>query len=248
MTKKIAVYHYKGGVGKSTVATNLAAGLAMANFKVALFTTDGQNNNISFLSVEPFDNKPTFYDLVKDNPLTLSEVAIPLMQNLDGFPSAKQEVVNVILTAMNRIDLAFSEILPEEQTEKYDYIIFDMGPGENRLNTATLYYVDAVIMPVQTETPSIEAISNLYDYFSNLRLSRSLIKFVIPNLYDKRKISNRACLRYLQETFPPEMLLSVIPDYTDYGNASGTGVPIFDFEPKLAEPFMNLVERVVREI
>src|SRR5262245_17510330 len=85
--RRIAVINQKGGVGKTTTAVNLAAGLASAGRRVALLDLDAQAHASAHLGIEPANDQSTMYDvLVHDRPL--AEARRTMNANLDVVPSS----------------------------------------------------------------------------------------------------------------------------------------------------------------
>lgn len=246
--KVISVYNFKGGIGKSTISAPLADGLSRIGKKVLLSNLDGQNNSLHFLTGHIGDYDKTLYDLIvpKDKP-ELSETLVTIKDNLYGLASSYMEAINkdpLLLPTTG-------QILKDAESLGFDYIIFDCSPQESTLNMASLYYADAVIMPVQLQYSSVEAIGLTYKYFTNNKLDINKIKIVVPNMLDLRTAHSKNCLKALQEKIykdNPEILAEPIPQRTSITDAGQEGVPIYEYDPKVAKPFFNLVKKVVEEI
>lgn len=246
--KTISVYNFKGGIGKSTISAPLADGLSRIRKKVLISNLDGQNNSLHFLTGHIGSYDKTLYDLIvpKDKP-ELSETLIKITNNLYGLASSNMQDIN----ADPFILPSTEKLLKEAENLGFDYVIFDCSPQESNLNMASLYYADAIIMPVQLQYSSIEAISLTYDYFTKNKLDVNKIKIVVPNMLDKRTAHSKGCLSALQNQIykdTPEILAQPIPQRTSITDAGQAGIPIYEYDPDAAEPFFNLVKKVVKII
>ncbi len=246
MKRTIAVMNMKGGIGKSTTSANIAAGLSKVGAKVLLINADGQNNSLRMLN---FDFKPgkTLKDLAGDERLSVDEVKVELMPGVDGIASRQLSDLNKILVENeDRLQEIFEEMLPEDEVEEYDYILFDLGPGESHINTMVLQSCRSMIMPVQAEFESTEAIINTFDYLKRIGKGKDFIKLVIPNMVDRKSISRNA-VDMLHDVFDDEIISMPIPRRSDINYASANGINIFDYSTDSAviDPFYDIITKIV---
>lgn len=245
--KVIAVYNFKGGIGKSTVSAPIADGLSRIGKKVLLSNLDGQNNSLHFLTGHIGKYEKTLFDIVVPEEKTpLKDVVIKINDNLDGLASSDMQAINGDHFLLPTTD----KLLKEAESLGYDYIVFDCSPQESNLNMAALYYADAVIMPVQLQYSSIEAIAQTYEYFTNSKISTNKIKLVVPNMLDKRTAHSKGCLEALRDIYKdnPDIVAEPIPLRTSITDSGRDGISIFDYDSETGACFFELVKKVVTNI
>lgn len=250
MTKKLAIYNNKGGVGKSTVASQLAHGLSKLGFKILLFNLDGQNDSIGFLGLGKESFKKTFYDLIdKRYPAELNECIVNVRENLDVIPSSNLPAIESEFNMEPRIDLVMGEKLKELENYDYDYILIDCGPQPGKVNTAVLCYVEYIVMPVQLDLAAVRAAGNVYSYLKDIRLNPDMVTLVIPNMFDKRTSHSKNCLDALRKTFDDDILTEPISYRTSIKDAGAYGKTVFEFgDDEVAKQFFHVLERLVDRI
>ncbi|MGM5484575.1 MAG: ParA family protein [Nanobdellota archaeon] len=197
--RKICVINQKGGIGKTTTALNLAAGLSRFDRKVLLIDLDPQSN--IELSI-PLENSLTAYDFLFEEVL-LSECVNRAGKNLDivrgdkDIVYAEQDVLNE-KEGMTRIKNRLNTI------EEYDYVIFDCGPSMSTINRCALLYSNEVLIPTSSDYLGYESLIKMVktiEHFSD-RFSHELyVSKIIPTLFDKRNKICHAVLRDIRNEY-----------------------------------------------
>lgn len=249
MTKIISVVNQKGGVGKTTTAINLAAGLSEAGKFVLLVDMDPQGNASSGLGVtknkvthgvyEALARSRRLHDIVVNTPHQGLRVA-PATPNLAG--------ANVELVSVERREEQLADLLAEAK-HGYDYIVIDCPPSLGLLTINSLVAADELLIPVQAEYYALEGLGQLLDTISlvqnNIKPELQILGAVIT-MYDKRTRLSEEVMRELYKYFPDTIFRSVIPRTVRLAEAPSFGQSIYHYEP--SGKGARAYERLTREI
>lgn len=164
MSKIISIANQKGGVGKTTTAFNLAAGLVKSGNKVLLIDLDPQGNLSQYLGFVA-DGKPTIgelmNDIVKGEKPNVAECIRKNSEGIDFIPSniSLSSADFFLITAMSR-EQVLKKVLSIIMTQ-YDYIIIDCLPSLGILLINALAASDSLLIPVQSQKFALDGLDLL---------------------------------------------------------------------------------------
>ena len=250
MGRVIAVANQKGGVGKTTSAVNLSAGLAHLGKKTLLVDIDPQGNATSGIGINKADIDQCIYNVLIDD-LTTAEVSVSTnIPNLDVIPATIQLAgaeIELVPTISREIRLKKAL---ESSIDQYDYIIIDCPPSLGLLTLNSLTAADSVIIPVQCEYYALEGLSQLLNTVRLVQkhLNKQLeIEGVLLTMLDARTNLGLQVIEEVKKYFQDKVYNSIIPRNVRLGEAPSHGQSIITYDPKSkgAEVYLELAKEVM---
>ena len=230
----VAIANQKGGVGKSTTAINLGAGLAMQGDRILLVDLDPQGNTSSGLSIDRNEIEYSTYELLIDE-VPIDEVVEPTsVRDLYVVPAtielagAEIELVS-LFSRETRLAQALKPVV-----EEYDYVFIDCPPSLGLLTINGLAAADEVLIPIQCEYYALEGVSQL---MRNVQLvQQSLnpqleVEGVLLTMFDGRTTLAADVVDQVREHFGDTTYRTVIPRTVRLSEAPSYGEPIEAFDP-----------------
>jgi chromosome partitioning protein len=250
MGRILAVANQKGGVGKTTTAINLAAGLAALDRRVLIVDVDPQANATSGLGVARKDNGINTYGVLLGEPAAagIRQTAFP---NLSLPPSAR-DLVGAEIELVERSDREgrLREALSPVRHE-FDDVFLDCPPSLSLLTVNALTAADAVLVPIQTEYFALEGLSELLDTVERVRGAFNPIlelDGIVLTMFDDRTNLARQVADDIRGHFKDRVYRTVIPRNIRLGEAPSFGKPAmaYDIKSKGAEAYLALAREYVR--
>ncbi len=244
--RKIAVSLSKGGVGKTTTAVNLSAGLARAGLKVLLIDTDTQGQVSKALGARPAAG---LAELVTGE----AKPEEALIQAREGlFLLAGGKSLAGLKRAIDRRDYGGERTLSEALEpldSQFDFIILDTSPGWDCLTVNVLFYTEEILAPVSMEVMTLtglldfqKSIEAIQKYKQDLKL-----KYILPTFLDKRVKKSEEILQQLK-THYKSLVCNPVRYSVRLSEAPGFGQTIFEYASVSsgAEDYQSLVERIIK--
>ena len=189
MGKIIAVANQKGGVGKTTTAINLAASLAVLEYRILLVDADPQANATSGVGVTLEEDSVHLYDCLINEHDAKDAIVPSKTPFLDVLPAHIDLVgAEIELSQQSRREYRMQEIL-ESVREDYDFIFVDCLPSLGLITINALVAADSVLVPVQCEIFAFEGLSKLKNTINLVKagLNPDLeIEGILLSMYDRR--------------------------------------------------------------
>lgn len=250
MGKIIAVANQKGGVGKTTTAVNLAAGLAVEEKKVLLVDADPQGNATSGSGVPRIVSRKTLYNVLLLNE-PIANVVLPTeLPLLSVLPSDKNLAgAEIELVDSDGREYRLKRLLSSVR-ENYDYIIIDCPPSLGLLTLNGLTAADSLLVPIQCEYFALEGVTELFDTLARLRRGLNpqlMIEGLLLTMYDERTNLSAAVAQDLRDFYGTQVLKTVIPRNVRLAEAPSYGKPIilYDIRSRGAESYIQLAKEIL---
>jgi len=249
-TKIITIANQKGGVGKTTTAVNLAAGLAASEIPTLLVDLDPQANATSGVGVEIGSVKRSVYDILTNNTTFDETIVHTQLEHLDLAPATHQLVgAQVELVGM----LAREHLLRKalgEMTREYDFTIIDCPPSLGLLTVNGLTAADSVLIPIQCEYYALEGLSQLLNTIRLIQrqLNTNLeIEGVLITMFDGRLNLSKQVAEEVRAYFKEKVYRTAIQRNVRLSESPSYGKPIilYDASSMGSQNYMALVSELL---
>jgi chromosome partitioning protein len=225
-----AITNIKGGVGKTTTATNLAFVFAEKNQRTLLVDLDPQAHATRcFLEETP---ERDISDLIMDKPsLAMRSVSSTVYTNLDIVPAtARLTETAELLSARIRREERLWRALAHLEGE-YRHIILDCPPSLGILTYNAVVAADLLLIPVQPGVGAVEGLSMLLDVTRELRDEDAVAYRILITMFDVRTSRTNSIFEELMEEHKRWLLTTVISKSESLNQANLAGKPILIFAP-----------------
>lgn len=247
MSKSIAVFNQKGGVGKTTTVINLSACLAEQGKRILMIDIDPQGNTTSGIGVDKNALKFTVYDALIGNSAAENCIVETNQENLFLIPSSVALAgAEIELTSLNERELKLKECI-DSIKDKFDFIFIDCPPSLGLLSINALSAVDSVLIPIQCEYYALEGVSQLMNTIKLVKkgLNPDLeVEGVVLSMFDGRTNLSIQVVEEVKKYFKGKVYTTMIPRNVRLAEAPSFGLSIikYDEKSKGAEAYMELAE------
>jgi chromosome partitioning protein len=251
VSRIIAIANQKGGVGKTTTATNLGACLAVAEKRTLIIDTDPQGNATSGLGIVKDDLERSIYDVLTEN-VPLADTIIPevYFPYLDVVPATRDLVGVEVELVQRRGREGILRAALEPVRDRYEYILIDCPPSLGLLTLNTLAAADAVLIPIQCEFYALEGLSQLLNTVRIVQRTvnpKLQIEGVLLTMYDNRLNLSKQVAEEAKEYFGAQVYRTRIPRNVRIAEAPSFGKPIvlYDILSAGAQSYLSLAREVI---
>src|SRR5665648_1031892 len=244
----IALINQKGGVGKTTCAVNIGAGLNKLKKHVLLIDLDPQAHLTYSLGIPAHELKNTVYELLKGT-VSLKETIIE-RDGLSLVPSS----LNLSGAEIEFSGVAGREFLLKETLDglnKFDYVFIDCPPSLGLLTLNALTTAQKVYIPLQTEFLALQGMTKLLETITIVkkRLNKNIeIAGIIATRFDCRKNLNREVVEKIKEYFGDKLFSTFIRDNISLAEAPSFGKSIFEYKSNSygAKDYLDLCKEIIK--
>ncbi len=246
--RRVAVINQKGGVGKTTVCTNLAHALVLAGQKVTVLDLDPQAHLTASLGIHDPDIQGMASVLLDGVPI--DEAVVQARERLQLVPAGSRlgDVEHWQNAGGPRGELLQQAL--QGRFEDQDFVLFDCPPASGFVAVNALFAVDEVLIPMPGDYLALQGLSYLMGTLHNFEqaLNRRFTQWIVLARFQARRRLAQDVRQKLLEYFPGQVLATQIRETAALAECSSFGKTIFEYRAKsqiagdcrkLADDFLN---------
>ena len=250
----LSIANQKGGCGKTTTAINLAASLALKNYRILLIDLDPQSHASFGLGIKTDQLGRSIYNVLTNidtKRKKLIEVILHLWENLDLAPAHillstieqelrnEEDAVSVVYKAIDSLNIG------------YDFIIIDCPPSLGFLTFNALRASHELIVPVQCCSLSLMGVGKLINMVEliQLKLQRAPKVKGLITIYDKRTKYAKKMAQEIKQYFKDNIFNTAIRVNVTLREATAQGIPVMEFDKYSAgaADYTSLTEEIIAD-
>ncbi len=253
MARIFCVANQKGGVGKTTTAVNLAAGLAKVGQRVLMIDLDPQGNATMGSGVDKRKLALSVYDVLLET-ASIREAAVLVEKCGYQVLGANRELAGaeVELVGLERREKRLKSALAEV-ADDHDFVLIDCPPSLSLLTLNGLCAAHGVVVPMQCEYFALEGLSDLVNTIRRVHanLNRELeIIGLLRVMFDPRITLQQQVSEQLKAHFGDKVFNTIIPRNVRLAEAPSYGLPgvVFDPSAKGSQAFLEFAREMVARL
>lgn len=253
MAKTFCIANQKGGVGKTTTAVNLAAGLVSQRQRVLLVDLDPQGNATMGSGIDKSSIKSGVYHVLIGIASATEAIQFSKESGYSVLPANRDLAgAEVELVELEGREVRLKNAL-NQLADQYDFILIDCPPALSLLTLNGLCAANGVVVPMQCEYFALEGLSDLVNTIkqvhANLNPDLKIIG-LLRVMFDARVTLQQQVSEQLNIHFGDKVFKTIIPRNVRLAEAPSFGLPgiIFDRSSRGAQAYIDFAGEMVQRI
>jgi chromosome partitioning protein len=234
LPRRLAIANQKGGVGKTTTAINLGAGLAELDYRTLIVDLDPQGNATTGVGINPRNLATSMYDVIINEVSIEDCIEATAFRNLFVAPASLDLAgAEIELVPLFSRELRVRRALDAVQDD-FDYVLIDCPPSLGLLTVNGLAAAFEVLVPVQCEYYALEGLGQLLRNVELVRKSLNPdldVSTIVLVMYDARTKLADQVADEVRGHFGDRVCRIVVPRSVRLSEAPSFGQPILAFDP-----------------
>ena len=234
MGRVIAIVNQKGGVGKTTTAVNLSAGLALGGHSVLLIDADAQCSATSGYGIRLAEEEPSTYDVILGHATPADAARTTMLPSLRVVGASRDLVgAEIELVSVENRERRLREALATVRGA-YEFILIDCPPSLGLVTLNALTGCDSLLIPLQCEYYALEGLTALLETVALVRDSLNpelAIEGLLLTMYDGRNTLCRQVAEDVKGHFRDKVFRTVIPRNVRLSESPSHGLPALLYDP-----------------
>jgi chromosome partitioning protein len=232
--KSVAIVNQKGGVGKTTTAIHLGAGLAMEGYRTLMVDMDPQHNATAGLGLAASENRPGIYDLLINDFPACDVIRKTTIENLDVVSSdVRLHGAEIELVSKIAREHILAQALANYDGD-YSFILFDCPPSLGLLTLNALTAAQSLIVPMQCEYFALEGLAHLMKTVKLVQkhLNPGLeIEGIVLTMFDGRLNLSKQVADEISQVFGSRVYKTSVSRNVRLSEAPSYGQPVYIYDP-----------------
>ena len=244
--KIISILNQKGGTGKTTIAVNLGRALSLLKKKVLLIDLDPQGNLTYSLGIKP--EKGTMAEVIHG--IQALQTILVKAEGMEIAPCSR-ELADIEISLVSKMGREQKLKQALKGADKYDYVFIDCPPSLSILSINALTASDEVIIPLQMEILSLQALTQILTTIYEVKkvLNKKIkVKGIIPIMYDARRRLSDEILSEIKKSVKEKIFNTYIRENVKIAEAPSFAKSVLEYDPSShgAEDFRKLAREFIR--